>query len=284
MSHTCSGLVVVHAYKKSGCQQSPVQQQCLVLPMSWHPSEVLKSRKIWFRSDESFQAVWLPIICYFECHAPSLHFKTWPLLFWQLCNFCYRLFHSDLQDPDLAEFTEQDSQQINLLLKSSLCVCHGTHNISQTVFPLWLCGGHPTFCWSISKSNSLSNKLKCWQYQGRHSEDLLFYFLMKICYLFYLFSRENFQMFTAHDLCQGVVRYRCCLQACGGESRQPASRDWHFQGAEAFSWQPRSWGSQFWNGGEVRSRCPQVFPGTAQSPEQMHTQHEPARAELAHCV
>lgn len=64
----------------------------------------------------------------------------------------------------------------------SMCLpCHSQH---PSVFPLWLCQGDPTFCWSISKSNSLSNKLKCWQYQGRHSEDLLFYFFMKMCHLF----------------------------------------------------------------------------------------------------
>lgn len=171
----------VHIYKKSGCQQSPVQQQCLVLPMAWHPSEVLRSSKGWFRSDESSQAVWLPIICYFECHVASLLFKTWPLLFWQLCKFCYRQFHSDLQDPVFAEFAEQDSHQKNLLLKSSLCVCHGTHYISQC-FPCNCVGDMRPFCSSIWKSNSLSNKLKCWQYQGRHSEHVLFYFSMKMCY------------------------------------------------------------------------------------------------------
>lgn len=61
------------------------------------------------------------------------------------------------------------------------------------VFPCSLWG---TFYWPISKSNSLSNKLKCWQYQRRHSEDFLFYFFMKICYLFCLFLGETSKLYS----------------------------------------------------------------------------------------
>lgn len=151
----------VHAHKKFGCQQSPVQQQCLVLSgMLW----CMVWRMVWCIA---WCMAWCMVWCMVWSMAP--HWSTgeqqslvqirWKL---PLCDsplalvFNVMLHHYTLKRglsfPDSsvsfatgyfaqtsktqsAEFTEQDSHPKPLLLKPSLCVCHGL-TTSQ------LCGGH----------------------------------------------------------------------------------------------------------------------------------------------